>query len=79
MSDVWEIVQLESGEIALREAQGNKEPLMVVKFPQQDSQINEQYIEVAKAMLNSGMETLANIQEQEYLEQTMHNESDFVH
>jgi len=79
MSDVWEIIQLESGEIALQDTQSDKKPLMVIKFPQLGNKINEQYIEVAKAMFNSGMETLADIQEQEVLEQTLTAQSDFVH
>ncbi|MCJ8312788.1 MAG: hypothetical protein HRU38_11265 [Saccharospirillaceae bacterium] len=79
MSDVWEIVQLESGDIALQDSQNDKEPLMVVKFSNKDLKIKQHQVEIAKAMFNSAIETITNIQEQEILEQIHNTRSDFVH
>ena len=79
MSDVWEIVQLESGEIALQESQSDREPLMVVKFSKKDRKINEHQVEIAKAMFNSAIDTISRIQEKEILEQNYNTQSDFVH
>jgi len=79
MSEVWEIVQLESGEIALQESQSDREPLMVVKFSRKDRKINEHQVAIAKAMFNSAIETITGIQEREIIEQNYNALSDFVH
>ena len=79
MSDIWEIVQLETGEIALQESQSEREPLMVVKFSKKDRNINEHQIEIAKAMFNSAIETITGIQDQQMLDLEFNAQSDFVH
>ncbi len=69
MSSLLEIVELDGGEIILRNSEGDKSPLMNIRFGEQSDRITAaDRLEVAKAMIQAGMAAFAEIievQEQE--------------
>ena len=79
MTTLFEIVELPDGEIALRRADEAGEPLVSIRFSKESLYfLNESKIEVAKAMIEAGLEAAGEIQdmkEDESLaigEQTLH-------
>ncbi|AFU97460.1 hypothetical protein [Simiduia agarivorans] len=56
-SDLYEIIELSTGEIALRRAAEEGEPLVVIKFSEESLYfLKDAKYEVAKAMIEAGME-----------------------
>lgn len=56
-SDLYEIIELSSGEIALRRANEEGEPLVTIRFSEESLYfLQEAKYEVAKAMIEAGME-----------------------
>lgn len=65
-SSLLEIVELEDGEIVLRRADEDSEPLLSIRFSKESGQhINEGRLEIAKAMIEAGMDAAGDIVEQE--------------
>ncbi|WP_432473884.1 hypothetical protein [Amphritea sp. HPY] len=63
MPDMFlEIVELDDGEIALRKADSDDEPIMRVNFSDHIlEQLHEQHIDVAKVMLTAGIHMISDI------------------
>ncbi len=60
----YEIVELADGEIALQRIDGDGEPLVRVSFSDEVKlYLQEQYVDVAKAMINTGIRIVGQIQE----------------
>ncbi len=64
-ADYYEIVELPSGEIALRQLDGVDEaPLVTISFsPKARRYLKEHYAEVARAMMTVGLETATELVE----------------
>jgi len=64
MSDfAIELVQLENGEISLRRSDAPDEPLLTITFSEQVREfLQEDEMEVARLMAESGMDSYRNIQ-----------------
>lgn len=61
---VWEIVELEDGEIALVR-EDDDEPLLTIGFSQEArDRLNLHHIEVAKAMIGAGMDAVESLEEE---------------
>lgn len=61
-SDLYEIIELPSGEIALRRANEGGEPLVVIKFSEESLHfLKDGKYEVAKAMIEAGMEAAGEL------------------
>ncbi|BFM11471.1 hypothetical protein R50072_16240 [Simiduia litorea] len=61
-SDLYEIIELSTGEIALRRASEDGEPLVVIKFSEESIHfLKEGKYEVAKAMIEAGMEAAGEL------------------
>ncbi|MDN3639565.1 hypothetical protein QWY82_12230 [Simiduia curdlanivorans] len=61
-SDLYEIIELSTGEIALRRASEDGEPLVVIKFSEESMHfLKEGKYEVAKAMIEAGMEAAGEL------------------
>ena len=79
MSEIWEIVELNAGEIALQKAD-SEEILLTVKLSETLKQtMPDQYIEVAKVMLSAGMQVVSELSEQEAIKQMQELADGFVH
>lgn len=66
----YEIVELADGEIALQRIDGDGEPLVRVSFSDEVKfYLQEQYVDVAKAMINTGIKIVGNMQGEEELEE----------
>ncbi len=64
MTTLFEIVELPGGEIALRRADESGEPLVSIKFSQESLYfLNESKIDIAKAMIEAGLEAAGEIQD----------------
>eukprot|EP01026_Neomeris_dumetosa_P031256 TRINITY_DN24807_c0_g1_i3.p1 TRINITY_DN24807_c0_g1~~TRINITY_DN24807_c0_g1_i3.p1 ORF type:complete len:105 (-),score=18.08 TRINITY_DN24807_c0_g1_i3:48-335(-) len=64
MSTLFEIVELPDGEIALRRADESGEPLVSIRFSKESLYfLNESKIDIAKAMIEAGLEAAGEIQE----------------
>jgi len=64
MTTLFEIVELPDGEIALRRADESGEPLVSIKFSEESLYfLNESKIDIAKAMIEAGLEAAGEIQE----------------
>lgn len=62
----YEIVELADGEIALQRVDGDGEPLVRVSFSDEVKfYLQEQCVEVAKAMINTGIKIVGQIQEED--------------
>ncbi len=60
----YEIVELADGEIALQRIDGDGEPLVRVSFSDEVKlYLQEQYVDVAKAMINTGIRIVGQMQE----------------
>jgi len=61
-SDLYEIIELSTGEIALRRASEDGEPLVVIKFSEESMHfLKEGKYEVTKAMIEAGMEAAGEL------------------
>jgi hypothetical protein len=61
-SELYEIIELSSGEIALRRANEEGEPLVVIRFSEESSYfLQEAKYDVAKAMIEAGMEAAGEV------------------
>ena len=64
MSNLYEILELPDGDIALRRVDGDNEPLMQIHFSEQArAYMLDENIEVAKAMVEAGIKALSRISE----------------
>ncbi len=64
MSTLFEIVELPDGEIALRRADESGEPLVSIRFsPESVYFLDESKIDIAKAMIEAGLEAAGEIQD----------------
>lgn len=63
-TSVFEIVELEDGEIALTRIDGEGEPLVSIKFSEESlSFLRNSKIDVAKAMIEAGLDAVAEIED----------------
>lgn len=79
MSTLFEIIELPNGEIALRRADETGEPLVSIRFSSESLYfLNESKIEVAKAMIEAGLEAAGEMHDlkedetQQLQDQTVH-------
>ncbi|MFL0802963.1 MAG: hypothetical protein K6L81_04555 [Agarilytica sp.] len=65
MSTLFEIVELPNGEIALcRADESSEEPLVSIRFSEESLYfLNDSKIDIAKAMIEAGLEAAGDIQE----------------
>lgn len=79
----YEIVELADGEIALQRIDGDGEPLVRVSFSDEVKlYLQEQYVDVAKAMINTGIRIVGQIQEdghEDFEEEVEQDESRTLH
>ncbi len=65
-SSFYEIIELANGEIALQRADGDGEMLVRVSFSDEVKFfLQDQHLEVAKAMINTGIRIVGQIQREE--------------
>jgi len=65
MSTLYEIVELEDGEIALQRADEPSEPLVRIRFSEESLYfLNEAKYDVAKAMIEAGLEAASEFKEE---------------
>ncbi len=81
-SSVYEIVELPSGEIVLKRSDDenpNREPLVTLKFSEESiAFLGAARFEVAKVMIEAGMEAATELAEQNS-EEIIQEESEVVH
>jgi hypothetical protein len=80
-SSLYEILELPSGEIVLRRSgdENNNEPLVTLKFSEESiSFLGATRFEVAKAMIEAGMEAANELAEQNS-EEIIQDESEIIH
>lgn len=59
----WEIIELANGEIALRKADSDDEPLLTIKFSDEaKDRLQDQTIDVARAMISAGVQVATDIE-----------------
>ncbi|WP_045861467.1 hypothetical protein [Teredinibacter purpureus] len=64
MSMLYEIVELADGEIALQKDEEGSEPLVRIKFSEESLYfLNEAKFDIAKAMIEAGLEAASDIQD----------------
>lgn len=64
MSTLFEIIELPNGDIALRRADESGEPLVSIRFSSESLYfLNESKIEIAKAMIEAGLEAAGEVQD----------------
>lgn len=57
---VLEIVELENGELAIRDAEAGSEPIIKVNFSDEiREKLSDQYLDVARVMLTAGIQMVA--------------------
>ena len=57
---VLEIIELEDGELAIRNADSDAEPMIKVNFSEElKDELSGQYLEVARVMLTAGIQMVA--------------------
>lgn len=65
-SPFLEIIELEDGRIALRRSDDDAEPLVVIEFSHEAQDfLQGQHVEVAKAMISSGMQMVGQIMDED--------------
>ncbi len=75
-ASLLEIVDLGEGEIVLQRAEDDSEPLVVIRFSEESSfYLMDHGLEVAKAMIQAGIEAVAAIADQEETEIEADNEA----
>lgn len=66
MSTLYEIVELENGDIALQRVDDAGEPLVRIRFSEESLYfLNDARFEVAKAMIEAGLDAASDIQDQQ--------------
>lgn len=66
-SALYEIVELDDGQVALRRADERGEPLLSVRFSRESLYfLNAAKFEVAKAMIEAGLDAFAEMHEDEF-------------
>lgn len=76
----YEIVELADGEIALQRIDGDGEPLVRVSFSDEVKfYLQEQYVDVAKAMINTGIKIVGNMQGDDELEEEADSSNRTLH
>lgn len=72
----WEIIELDDGQIALRQVGDEKEPMVTIKFsPEARSRLQDRHIDVARAMFTAGMHVASRLDNFEYEDEDDLNES----
>lgn len=67
----WEIIELANGEVALRRADSNDDPLLVIRFSDEAKErLKEQRLDVARAMISAGVQVATEIESGEETEET---------
>ena len=62
----WEIIELANGEIALRKADSDDEPLLTIKFSDEaKDRLQDQTVDVARAMISAGVQVATDIENME--------------
>ncbi len=65
MSSVLEIVDLANGDIVLQQTDGGAEPMVTIRFSDEaNSHLHYLRLEVAKAMIQAGLQAYAELAEQ---------------
>ncbi|MHA7878212.1 MAG: hypothetical protein ACX931_00340 [Saccharospirillum sp.] len=65
----WEIIELANGDIALRKADTEEEPLMTIHFsPEAKDRLQDQTIDVARAMISAGVQVATDIEQMDAAE-----------
>jgi hypothetical protein len=68
-SSILEIVELDNGDIALQRADNEGEPLVVIQFSEESRvYLMDATLEVARAMIQAGIQAAASMAEQGELE-----------
>lgn len=79
MSTLFEIIELPNGDVALRRADEAGEPLVSISFSEESLYfLNEAKIDIAKAMIEAGLEAAGEIQEVKE-EDELNHESHILH
>jgi hypothetical protein len=80
-TSLLEIVELEDGEIVLKRADEDSEPLVRIRFSEEsDLYLMDNGLEVAKAMIQAGIQAAAAIADQNELEiETTHDAPRILH
>jgi hypothetical protein len=79
-SSLYEIVDLGDGEIGLRRAGEDSEPLVRIKFSEESVHfLGEARFEVAKAMIEAGMEAVGDLAEQDMAAFELESEPRILH
>lgn len=61
LETLLEIVELENGDLAIRRAEEDGEPLMVVAFSEElRDTLDEKYVDVGRMMLTAGVQMVAD-------------------
>lgn len=78
MPDMFlEIVELDDGEIALRKADSDDEPIMRVNFSDHIlEQLHDQHIDVAKVMLTAGIHMISDLNQKSEEDQVSDESAD---
>lgn len=67
----WEIIELANGEVALRRADSNDDPLLVIRFSDEAKErLKEQRLDVARAMISAGVQVATEIESGEEADAT---------
>jgi hypothetical protein len=75
-TSLLEIVDLGDGEIVLQRADDNREPLVTIRFSEESRlYIMDNGLEVAKAMIQAGLQAVSNLSEQTEIEVEEEGES----
>jgi hypothetical protein len=75
-SSLLEIVELADGEIVLQRAEGDSEPLVTIRFSEESRlYIMDNALEIARAMIQSGIQAAAQLSEQEEADVTSQEET----
>ncbi|MEX0624056.1 hypothetical protein [Saccharospirillum sp.] len=75
----WEIIELANGEVALRRADSNDAPLLVIRFSDEAKErLKEQRLDVARAMISAGVQVATEIESGEETD-TMEDEEVILH
>ena len=72
-----EIVQLANGEIVLRNSEGEGEPLVNIRFSEESKNyIGDAEVDIAKVMIQAGIQAAAHINEAKLAEIDKHSETE---
>lgn len=80
MSSLYEIIELTNGDIVLKrvDAEDESEPLVAIKFSEESLFfLGEAKLEIAKAMIEAGLDTVSEIVEPESLSEQHNEETSF--